>query len=750
MLRFPLYLLFLAFLTVGARAALSPVPADTAREEESDTSAVSDIGAVSETPQLPFEIRPPSRAQVAAFQTAWRRALLAFRAGGYADAARNLRGAEASEKLAQVYRAAFFAQACMRAGLMREADSAAKDVLRWVRGEGWQRHFYTIRLRAFDFSGASVSALKEFCDQALQAPLEARAQADLLYRLLALDSSALPGSERMAAARRLLRFAPKEPRLDTVYRRWAALFPPGKGGWDAQKLMLDWEEKLGYSQKALARNAAMSTLTPGKAEKQALQWDAANIAFRKGAMTEAIRQYRQYQDRNGDAPDVFLQLARAYDKLADTARSRMWYAWFAEKYPRHPKSGEVFWIRAFDAETEGRNAEAVELYLRQSAEYPGTRRADWARFRVGLVYYKRGDFSAAFQAFQALRVADTSAPALSAGLYWESKSLLAQGDSSAGRNALLELGTRYPFNFYGHLARFQLSAQGAWPESLEWRNRFPSASAEEAKDWLARNAPGFSDSLDRSGESAYLPVAKLLQWHLDTLAILALRGLPEAPPSNPWLLYIDARRFQAAGLWSEAARFGIKLGNIIPIENWASAPLPVLRVLYPPAYADPARLEAARSGLPAPLVQAVMKQESGFDARIVSRAGARGLMQMLPFTGALQAVREGLVGFEADALFDPETNLRLGTAFLRDVIRRHGGNLYFSLAHYNAGPKALARWMPQFSGRPIEEAVEDIGYWETRDYVKRVLANYWTYRELYESSPPDPLSMPKRMERGER
>ena len=129
---------------------------------------------------------------------------------------------------------------------------------------------------------------------------------------------------------------------------------------------------------------------------------------------------------------------------------------------------------------------------------------------------------------------------------------------------------------------------------------------------------------------------------------------------------------------------------------------------------------------------ALMKQESGFDAQIVSHAGARGLMQMMPATGVTQAKHEGVNGFSPDALFVPDTNVRLGTAYIRDLERKYQGNLYFTLAHYNAGPEALGTWMPQLANRPVDEMVEDIGFSETREYVKRVLSNYWTYQMLYE------------------
>ena len=107
-----------------------------------------------------------------------------------------------------------------------------------------------------------------------------------------------------------------------------------------------------------------------------------------------------------------------------------------------------------------------------------------------------------------------------------------------------------------------------------------------------------------------------------------------------------------------------------------------------------------------------------------------GLMQMMPATGQKQANRIGLEGFVPDWLLKPEINIRLGTDFLSDVVQKYGGNPVYVLAHYNAGPVALARWMPRLSVLPLDEAVEEIGFAETRQYVKRVMANYWTYRDL--------------------
>ncbi len=682
---------------------------------------------------VPFAVRSPSEKEVAGFQTAWAGALLAFRDGRFDEAAQRLRPLQPTERAAQIYRTAFFAEASLAAGHRHDADSALDATLRWTRGMVWQRHFYRLRLASFDFDAASPAVVKAFCFQALKAPLDPAFRAEFLYPLLKLNASALSESERMDITLQLLRDAPADFRLEGVYRSLALRFSSCCGNsWQDQKLLMDFEEKLGYTDKALDRGAAMLSLAPGNSQKQVLELRIANLEFRKGAYAEALRRYQKYGDDYGESSELLQDEARAYRKLSEESKARLAYFQLVDQFPRSPKSADVYWMWAFDAESEGRMKEAIETYSRLISEFPEGPYAEKAAFRIGFVYYKRGDFAAADQAFQDARGLNPSSRILPAEIYWEAKSQEAQGDSVSARSGWADLNSRFPFSFYGHLARFDLRSQDAWPESLDWDHRFPSSRPPEVKDWLAAHAPGFRDSIDASGESVYLPVSRLLEWKMDTLAVLTLRGLPPAFLSNPWALYIAGRRCQQAGLWSEAYRFGTLLGGILPIEEWAGAPRSVLRLLYPPAYQNAVRSWATRDGIPAGLVFGLMKQESGFDANIASRAGARGLMQMMPSTGALQAKGEGISNFTADALFVPQTNVRLGVAYLRDVERRYHGNLYLTLAHYNAGPEALAGWKLRMTDRQADEIVEDIGYTETRDYVKRVLANYWTYQALYD------------------
>jgi soluble lytic murein transglycosylase len=134
------------------------------------------------------------------------------------------------------------------------------------------------------------------------------------------------------------------------------------------------------------------------------------------------------------------------------------------------------------------------------------------------------------------------------------------------------------------------------------------------------------------------------------------------------------------------------------------------------------RREAAKNRLDPAWVAAEIRAESVFDPDARSGANAMGLMQVLPGTGMEVARRLGLPWGGAQSLYDPDTNIVLGTAYLRQMLDKYGGKPYFAIAGYNAGPAPLQRWQSQRPGMDPDFWIETISYKETRDYVARVLA----------------------------
>jgi len=148
---------------------------------------------------------------------------------------------------------------------------------------------------------------------------------------------------------------------------------------------------------------------------------------------------------------------------------------------------------------------------------------------------------------------------------------------------------------------------------------------------------------------------------------------------------------------------------------------------FPMAHESLVRLEANQQGVSPALVYGVIRRESAFDPNIVSSARAQGLMQLIPPTAKQVARGLKLKPLRKKQIFEPEINIKLGTAYLKTLLKRFNGNYALATASYNAGPHRMPRWAPDY---PLEAArwVESIPFNETRNYVQAVLA----YMTIYE------------------
>ncbi len=169
-------------------------------------------------------------------------------------------------------------------------------------------------------------------------------------------------------------------------------------------------------------------------------------------------------------------------------------------------------------------------------------------------------------------------------------------------------------------------------------------------------------------------------------------------------------------------------------------PLLARCLYYPNAHAALLSDLATASSVPPALVFGLVRQESVFSADVRSRAGAVGLMQLMPATGRQLHRREGH-GRRPD-LGNPEVNVRLGVAYLRRLLDDFGGDAILALAAYNAGPGRVRRWKTDLAALATDEFLESIPFPETRLYVKRVLFFEGAYASLYgvPTSVPAPLA----------
>jgi soluble lytic murein transglycosylase len=166
-------------------------------------------------------------------------------------------------------------------------------------------------------------------------------------------------------------------------------------------------------------------------------------------------------------------------------------------------------------------------------------------------------------------------------------------------------------------------------------------------------------------------------------------------------------------------------------------PPEVLRIIFPLDFWPLITKYAKAHDLDPFLLAALMAQESTFTPEIRSAANAYGLMQVIPETGRTVARQLGIRRFSTSMLTVPETNVRIGTKYFKDMVDRFGG-VHYALAGYNAGPHRVIAWRQEAPGLTQDEFIDNIPFAETQAYVKRILGTAEDYRRLYGTGVLDP------------
>jgi len=127
-------------------------------------------------------------------------------------------------------------------------------------------------------------------------------------------------------------------------------------------------------------------------------------------------------------------------------------------------------------------------------------------------------------------------------------------------------------------------------------------------------------------------------------------------------------------------------------------------------------------------VYAVIRQESAFNKDARSPAGALGLMQLMPKTGRVTAKKHNIPLSSTSLLYEPDKNIMIGSAYLKQVMEEYDDNIVLASAAYNAGPHRVKRWLPEDEEKPAARWIAMVPFNETRDYIQRILA----YMAIYD------------------
>lgn len=365
-------------------------------------------------------------------------------------------------------------------------------------------------------------------------------------------------------------------------------------------------------------------------------------------------------------------------------------------------------------EDRGRLDEAGDAFRRLLKRGAGAYRSD-AQWRLGWIAWKQDRLTTALTYFRKLARSGMGRADGRRGAYWSARVHEREGRRGKAIALYRSILRGGGLSYYRFTAEARLEALG---------QKLPASLAPLSPPAPRRALAGLGAHFERG-----LELARLAQNEDAAREFARVRYA-----RNQRLDF--ARLFQDVEDYYRASRLAL---NSRAGSRSAGESQDMLRFTYPDAYAARVKRNAGLGGIDPRIVWAVMREESTFRAAIRSPAGAVGLMQIIPPTAVRLGAATG-IDDAAEKLDKPRVNIRLGTYYLAWLMKRYEGKPSRAIAGYNAGEKAVDRWLAELAPAVLKEQdafIEEIPYQETRNYVKKVLKSYEVYRRLYPKAGTD-------------
>ena len=393
-------------------------------------------------------------------------------------------------------------------------------------------------------------------------------------------------------------------------------------------------------------------------------------------------------------------------------------------------------------ERDGKYPEALQIWARVANEYPGSEQASTAVFLAGIISYRNGDTISALDSFSRSLTLSSLAEDQARAYLWLGKAQQKLGDNEAAMNAWREAQNRDPDGYYGERAHDLLLERAPFAPPIS-TNLTPNIEAEhrDADSWM-RLTFNLPPETDLSGLGAIATDPRIIRgtelWDLGIYedARLEFENLRSELELNKDAVgsYRLTNYLLGLGLYRSAifaARQVLTIAGLDEHTESMMAPPYFSHVRYGLYYSDLVIPDAQTNNLDPLFIFSVIRQESFFEGFAISNKEARGLMQIVPGTGAEIVSQFGWpANYDENDLYRPDVSVAFGTYYLgnnRDLL---GGDLYATLAAYNGGPGNSLEWK-ELSGNDPDLFLETIRFEETRNYIRNIYEIYVIYRRLY-------------------
>lgn len=434
-------------------------------------------------------------------------------------------------------------------------------------------------------------------------------------------------------------------------------------------------------------------------------------------------------------PRIYFGWARALRRTNKDSAAIALYERLCAEYPSQSLCEESLYEAGRLLQYQDKHADAQAKFTEVIEKYPNGEFVSDALWRSAFSHYLTGQWDASIPPLERLRtefgdLRDESE--LTLGLkatYWMGVAHLKAGRRGDARKVFQDTIDRGMLTWYGRLAATRMKEEGWRPDVRMPHGRLTARDLEDLASLMVPEHP----RLELAGMLVRVGFFQEALRELRTQA--AIHPVPDG--ANRMLAAVHLARGDAQWAHWTMKKYIEEAGPTeVTLRDWGTA--------FPLAYMDLAHRYGESAGVSPFLVQAIMRQESGFRPTVKSWAGAIGLMQLMPGTANWTAKTfMDNANFKKRDLLDPEKNVRLGSMYIRIHTAHAMDRVSLALAGYNAGAGALESWFKRYGTRELDAFVESITYQEARGYVRKVMTSYITYSALYGGQLLEiPLAMP--------
>ncbi len=429
--------------------------------------------------------------------------------------------------------------------------------------------------------------------------------------------------------------------------------------------------------------------------------DLAKTFYKEGDLTSAINFLSKMDTSN---PEVNYYLGMSYLRRGKILEASEKIKTLIEKYPYDDLTIKAKYRIASYYRAVGMDNIADPMLFDLIDTKPDSESATSAIFDLGFDLYARSDFKGSYNIFS--KISKKAAKKdYSRALFWKAKSAQKMGQISEYCGVLDTITNEAPWTYYG-LRAFQSSSASFLP------------AYQEQSDQMINRIRAFVSKDRHFQKFMYLYDLGLLnQATIEAHAII----------DNKLATVCEAFVIYRQNDFRKAINIAERRDSADEYLDWL-----ILELSYPKGFEKEVIETSKTFNLDPFLLFALIREESRFDPKALSRVNASGLTQIMPRTGRIIAKQHNIKGYKTVSLLDPKLNIHMGASYLSDMIRLHKGDVFLALAAYNAGPGNVRKWIRKRGYSDTDEFVENIPLKETRHYVQKVMGSYWQYRRLYE------------------